>query len=196
VDIKTGIDVTEEMIKRGKPDAVILAIGADQASCPVEGITNSVVCNAWQILNGEIEPKDHVVIIGGGLVGMETAYFLCDKGIKDVILVEILAEPPVPPLTAHGTMLHRRLKAAGAKLMFNTTVKKVSKDTIIINTDGKEHKIAPVHQVIVAVGVKPRQALKEILKKENIRHFIIGDAIEPRRIIEATTEGAQAAWEI
>jgi 2,4-dienoyl-CoA reductase-like NADH-dependent reductase (Old Yellow Enzyme family)/thioredoxin reductase len=196
VDIKTGIDVTEEMIKRGKPDAVILAIGADQASCPVEGITNSVVCNAWQILNGEIEPKDHVVIIGGGLVGMETAYFLCDNGIKDVILVEILAEPPVPPLTAHGTMLHRRLKAAGAKLMFNTTVKKVSKDTIIINTDGKEHKIAPVHQVIVAVGVKPRQALKEILKKENIRHFIIGDAIEPRRIIEATTEGAQAAWEI
>jgi len=44
--------------------------------------------------------------------------------------------------------------------------------------------------------VTPRNALKDMLVKTGIRHFIIGDAVAPRRIIEATTEGAKAAWEI
>jgi pyruvate/2-oxoglutarate dehydrogenase complex dihydrolipoamide dehydrogenase (E3) component len=184
------------MIDRGKPDVVILAVGADKAACPAEGITISIVCDAWQVLNGEVKPKDHVLVIGGGLVGMETADFLCQKGVKDVTLVEMLKKPPVPPISAHGTMLHRRLGAAGAKLMFNTKVTRIEEGAVIVSTDGKDRKIEPVNQVIVAVGVTPRQDFQETLKRKNIRHFIIGDAKEPRRIIEATTEGAKAAWEI
>jgi pyruvate/2-oxoglutarate dehydrogenase complex dihydrolipoamide dehydrogenase (E3) component len=184
------------MIERGKPHVVVLAIGADKAECPAGGTGISVVCDAWQILNGEVKPKDHVLVVGGGLVGMETADFLCEKGVKDVMLVEMLKKPPVLPISAHGNMLHRRLSAAGARLMFGTTVKKIDEDSVIVETEGRERKIAPVHQVIVAVGVVPRQDLKEMLQKKNIRHFIIGDTKEPRRIIEATTEGAKAAWEI
>ena len=74
------------MIEAGKPDAVILAIGADKSTCVAEGINSSVVCDAWQILDGEVQPKDHVVVIGGGLVGMETADFLREKGVKDITL--------------------------------------------------------------------------------------------------------------
>ncbi len=196
VDIRVGTEVTEEMIDRGKPEVVILATGAEQAACPAEGITASGVCGAWQILSGEVEPKDHVVVIGGGLVGMETADFLCEKGVKDVTLVEMLADSPVSPLTAHGIMLRRRLGAAGARLMFNTTVKNIEEGAVVISSGSRERKLEPVNQVIVAVGVTPRQALKEMLKKKNIRHFIIGDTKEPRRILEATTEGAGAAWEI
>ncbi len=88
VDIKTGVDVTEAMVEKGKPDVVVLAIGADKSTCPAEGIGSSVVCDAWQILDGSIKPKDHVVVIGGGLVGMETADFLREKAIKDITIVE------------------------------------------------------------------------------------------------------------
>ena len=196
VEIRTGTEVTEEMIAREKPEAVILATGADQASCPAEGITASVVCGAWQVLEGKVKPKDHVLIIGGGLVGMETADFLCDNGVQDVTLVEMLPDSPVSPLTAHGIMLRRRLGAAGAKLLFNTTIKKIEEKSVVITTDGKDRKLEPIDQVIVAVGVTPRNALKEMLRQKNIRHFIVGDAQEPRRIIEATTEGARAAWEV
>jgi thioredoxin reductase len=108
----------------------------------------------------------------------------------------MLADSPVSPLTAHGIMLRRRLGTAGAKLLFNTTVKKIEAGSVVISTDGKDRKIEPIDQVIVAVGVTPRSDLKEMLRKKNIRHFIIGDAREARRIIEATTEGAKAAWEV
>jgi pyruvate/2-oxoglutarate dehydrogenase complex dihydrolipoamide dehydrogenase (E3) component len=127
---------------------------------------------------------------------METADFLCQKGVKDVTLVEMLKRPPVPPISAHGTMLHRRLGSAGAKLLFNTKLERIEQGAVIVSTDGRDKKIEPVNQVIVAVGVTPRQDFKEMLKRKNIRHFIIGDAREPRRIIEATTEGAKAAWGI
>ncbi|MFX1275293.1 MAG: FAD-dependent oxidoreductase [Promethearchaeota archaeon] len=194
--IKTETEVTEKMIEQGKPEVVILANGANKAECPAEGITNSMVCNAWQILNNEVKPKNHVLIIGGGLVGMETAYFLCEKGIEDLTLVEMLATSPVPPISAHGTMLHRRLAAAGVNLMFNTQVQKIEPASVIVSTGGKKHKLEPIDQVIVAVGVTPSNELKEFLKKKGLRHFIIGDANEPRRIIEATEEGAKAAWQI
>ncbi len=196
VTIKTGTEVTEAMIEAGKPDVVILATGADKSTCPAEGITSSVVCDAWQILDGEVAPKDHVVVIGGGLVGMETADYLREKGVKDITLVEMMGTSPVLALAAHGYMLHKRLRAEGVKLMFDTTVKSIEEGSVVVTKGGEDRKIEPVSQVIVAVGVTPRTALKDMLQEKGIRHFIIGDAFAPRRIIEATTEGAKAAWDI
>ncbi len=196
VEIKTNTNVSEEMLEKGKPEAVILAIGADKTACPAEGIGSSVVCDAWQILDGEIKGRDHVVVIGGGLVGMETADYLREKGVKDITIVEMLPKPPVLPQAAHGQMLYRRLHAAGIRLMLGTTVKKIEENAVVVNKKGEEQKLTPVNQVIVAIGVTPRNELKGMLAERNIRHFIVGDATAPRRIIEATTDGAKAAWEI
>jgi 2,4-dienoyl-CoA reductase-like NADH-dependent reductase (Old Yellow Enzyme family)/NADPH-dependent 2,4-dienoyl-CoA reductase/sulfur reductase-like enzyme len=196
VVITTGTELTETMIEKGKPDVVVLAIGADKAECSAEGAGTSVVCDAWQILNGEVKPGAHVLVVGGGLVGMETADFLCDKGVKDVTLVEMLAKPPVPPLSAHAVMLYRRLSAAGARLMFNTALERIGEGSVTVSTEGGERTIEPIDQVIIAVGVVPRSDLKTFLKKKGIRHFIVGDADIPRRIIEATETGAAAAWRI
>ncbi|MBI4962122.1 MAG: FAD-dependent oxidoreductase [Desulfomonile tiedjei] len=196
VEIKTGVEVTEAMIDDGRPEAVILAIGAAKSDCPAEGIGTSVVCDAWQILDGEVQPKDHVVVVGGGLVGMETADFLREKGVKDITIVEMLPKSPVLPLAAHGQMLHKRLRAAGVKLMFGTTVKRIEEGAVLLTKNAEDLRLEPVAQVIIAIGVTPRNALKDMLSKKGFRHFIVGDAAAPRRIIEATTEGAKAAWEI
>ncbi len=196
VEIKTGTEVTEAMIEAGKPDAVILAIGAEKAACPAEGVDASVVCDAWQILNGTREPQEPVVVIGGGLVGMETADFLREKGIRNITIVEMLPASPVLALAAHGYMLHKRLRAAGIALMLGTRVKKIEEKAVVVEVKGEEKRLEPVAQVIVAIGVTPRTALRDMLAKKGIRHFVVGDASAPRRIIEATTEGAKAAWDI
>jgi len=196
VDIKTDVTVTESMIEKGKADAIVLAIGAEKSACPAEGIGTSVVCDAWQILDGEVQPKDQVVVVGGGLVGMETADFLREKGVKDITIVEMLPKSPVMPQAAHGQMLHRRLRAAGVKLMFGATVKRIEEGAVLLTKNGEDLKLEPVAQVIIAIGVTPRNVLKNMLSKKGFRHFIVGDAVAPRRIIEATTEGAKAAWAI
>jgi 2,4-dienoyl-CoA reductase-like NADH-dependent reductase (Old Yellow Enzyme family)/thioredoxin reductase len=195
VIVRTGIEMTESMISEGDPEAVILATGGEQIKPDIPGIDLSFVCNAWQVLGGAVTPGKHPVVMGGGLIGMETADYLCQKGTQ-VTLVEVLKRSPVLKITSHGYMLHTRLKEAGCRLLFNTTVKKIEESSVTVLIEDKEQILSPVDQVIIAVGLKPNDKLKEILQAKKIRHFIIGDALQPRRIIEATEEGARAAWNL
>ena len=93
-------------------------------------------------------------------------------------------------------MLHTRLKKAGCQFMFNTSVKKITENSVTVAAEGREEVLSPIDQVVVAVGLKPRDELKEVLEARKIRYFVVGDALQPRRIIEATEEGARAAWNI
>jgi len=195
VIVHTGIEVTESMISEKNPEVVILASGGEQIKPDIPGIDLPIVSNAWQVLSGAVLPGKHVIVIGGGLIGMETADYLCQKGTQ-VTLVEVLKRSPVLKITSHGYMLHARLKEAGCRLLFNTTVKKIEESSVTVLIEGREQILSPVDQVIIAVGLKPLNKLKEILQGRKIRHFIIGDALQPRRIIEATEEGARAAWSL
>jgi len=193
--ILTGTQVTDRMIEEGNPDVVILAMGGEKIIPAIEGIDLLLVGDAWQILSGEVAPKSHAVVVGGGLIGMETADFLSQKGTQ-VTLVEALKRSPVLKITSHGYMLHTRLRDKNCKLLFNTVVKRIAEGSVTILSGGEEQTLSPVDQVIIAVGLKPRDDWQQILPARGIRHWVIGDACQPRRIIEATEEGAKAAWSL
>jgi NADPH-dependent 2,4-dienoyl-CoA reductase/sulfur reductase-like enzyme len=195
VKIQNGIEITEAMISEGKPEAVILAGGGEKIPLEVPGIGLPHVCDAWQILSGQKTAGKEAVIIGGGLIGMETADFLTQKGTK-VTIVEVLRRSPVLKITSHGYMLHNRLRNAQAKLLFNTTVARIEETAVAVLSEGVEEILSPVDQVVVAVGLRPKEELKAFLKNSGIPHFVVGDAKNPRRILEATEEGAKAAWEL
>jgi 2,4-dienoyl-CoA reductase-like NADH-dependent reductase (Old Yellow Enzyme family)/thioredoxin reductase len=193
--ILTGTEVTDRMIEEGNPEAVILATGGEKIVPALPGIDLPMVCDAWQILSGEVAPKGHTLVLGGGLIGMETADFLCQKGMQ-VTLVEVLKRSPVLKITSHGYMLHTRLREGKCKLLFNTAVKRIEEGSITITSDGEEQILCPVNRVVIAIGLRPRDDLKKILQARGISHFVIGDAVQPRRILEATEEGARAAWNL
>ncbi len=193
--ILTETQVTDRMIEEGNPDVVILAMGGEKIIPAIEGIDLLLVGDAWQILSGEVAPKSHAVVVGGGLIGMETADFLSQKGTQ-VTLVEALKRSPVLKITSHGYMLHTRLRDKNCKLLFNTVVKRIAEGSVTILSGGEEQTLSPVDQVIIAVGLKPRDDWQQILQARGIRHWVIGDACQPRRIIEATEEGAKAAWSL
>lgn len=195
VHILTGTKVTERMIEEGKPEAVILAIGGQRIKPDIPGNDLPMVCDAWQVLSGEMAPKRNALVIGGGLIGMETADYLGQKGTQ-VTVVEVLTRSPVLKITSHGYMLHRRLREMKCDLRFNTTVKKIDEGSVTIVSDGREEILSPIDQVVIAVGLRARDDLKSFLQASGIRHFVVGDAVQPRRIIEATEEGARAAWHI
>ena len=54
--MRTGTEVTEDMISEGNPEVVILASGGEQIKPDIPGIDLPLVCNAWQILSGEVPP--------------------------------------------------------------------------------------------------------------------------------------------
>jgi len=99
-------------------------------------------------------------------------------------------------ITSHGYMLHKRLRDYNCRMLFNTAVKAIEANKVTIETEGAESILSPIDQVIVAVGLRSKDALKATLAEAGIPHVVIGDARQARRIIEATEEGARAAWEM
>ena len=94
-------------------------------------------------------------------------------------------------------MLHKRLRTAGVKFLFNSRVTGIKEDSILLHRDpDKQQELKPVQQVIIATGSTGRNYLEDFLKQENIPYHLIGDARKPRRIIEAVEEGARAAWQL
>jgi len=75
-------------------------------------------------------------------------------------------------------------------------VKRIEPSSVTILSQGTEELLSPIDQVVVAVGLKPMENLKKFLEGKGIRHFVVGDTVLPRRIIEATEEGAKAAWSL
>jgi NADPH-dependent 2,4-dienoyl-CoA reductase/sulfur reductase-like enzyme len=195
VRMHLGREVNEGTIREGKPDAVILATGGEKVIPNIPGTHLPHVSDAWKILSGETPPGKQALVIGGGLIGMETADFLAAKGTR-VVLAEALKRSPVLKITSHGYMLHTRLRDAGCRLLFSTTVKQIGPSSVTLVSEGGEEVIAPIDQVVIAVGLQPREGLRKALEEIGVRHFVVGDASSPRRIIEATEEGAAAAWKI
>jgi pyruvate/2-oxoglutarate dehydrogenase complex dihydrolipoamide dehydrogenase (E3) component len=195
VNLHPGVEVMEKMIQEGNPEALILAAGGEKIVPDIPGIDLPHVADAWQILMGEVTPKKNALVIGGGLIGMETADFLSQKGTH-VTLVEVLKRSPVLKITSHGYMLHTRLREAGCKLIFDTKVKRIESSSVAIVSQDTEEVLSPIDQVVVAVGLKPVTGLKDFLEKRGMRTLVVGDAVLPRRIIEATEEGAKAAWNL
>ncbi len=193
--IKTETEVTESMLKQERPEAVILAAGGEKLTLDVPGIEGAQVCDAWQILSGEVKPEKNVLVIGGGLIGMEAADYLSEEGSR-VTLVEILKRSPVQKITSHGYMLHKRLRDKKAQLLFSTSVTSIEEGAVEIETAGEKARLAPVDQVVVAVGLRPADGLKAVLDEAAVPYKLIGDVLGARRIIEATEDGARAAWEL
>jgi 2,4-dienoyl-CoA reductase-like NADH-dependent reductase (Old Yellow Enzyme family)/thioredoxin reductase len=193
VAVRTGTAVTPEMLAEGKPQAVILASGGEKIIPRIDGIDHAHVCDAWQILGETIPPGKHALVVGGGLIGMETACFIASRGGK-VTLIEQLDQSPVPKFSSHGYTLHTYLRERQCLLRFGCTLKAIGAESVTLVTNGQEESPADFDQVVLAVGMKSRNALQACLLKEDIAHVVVGDASQVRRIMEATEEGARAAW--
>ncbi|WP_296205354.1 FAD-dependent oxidoreductase [Psychrobacter sp. UBA3962] len=88
VQIHQGHEADTDSILALSPDAVIVATGANSFMPPIVGIDDSRVCDAWKVLAGEQQATGRVVIIGGGIVGCETAEYLAEQGCQ-VAIVEM-----------------------------------------------------------------------------------------------------------
>jgi len=195
VPIQTGKTITAEMVAREKPEAVILTTGGEKIVPPIAGIDLPHVCDAWQVLGESVAPGQNALVVGGGLIGMETACFLASKG-STVTLIEQMPASPVPKFTSHGYSLHKYLRSKECLLRFGVTLKNIGAESLTLVTEEKEEELTGFDQVVLAVGMKPRSDLKAELEKSGIATTIAGDALEVRRIMEATEEGAKAAWDL
>ena len=195
VAVHSGLDVSEERLGEDRPDHVILATGALPLVPDIPGIRGDNVVDARALLLECIEFPDEAVIIGAGYVGMETADFLASGGTK-VTLLEALSRPPVGRHITHGYWLHKRLRDSGGSLVLGATVTRIEKDTLSYVKDGQETTVELCGPVVLAAGALPETALLGFLEKSGTPHTVVGDAVSPRRLLEAVHEGYRAGRDV
>ncbi len=191
VTFRTGTEVTGAELAGGSPDHVVLATGALPCVPPVPGIDMENVVEARALLMEEVPPVESAVIIGAGYVGMETADYLIAAGVT-VTLLEKCTTPPVSRLTTHGYWMHRRLRDSGGTLVLGACVTSIGPDTVTYEQDGAEHTIGYHGLVVNASGAVPEVGLLSSLEDAGIPYTMAGDAVSPRRLIEAVHEGYAA----
>ena len=194
VEVYLNTEVTAELIDAEQPDAVILSTGSAPLVPPIKGIEKAQVVFANAVLNGEKEIGRTAVIIGGGMVGAETAYHLASHG-KTVTLVEQLPEIARDVEAIPRTHLLNGLEKEKVKVYVNTTVKEIVDDGVLVSGDGRE-EIIPADTIILAAGSNPENKLATQLKGKPYKVMVIGDAVQVRRVLEAVEEGFAAGRKI
>ncbi|MFZ5435718.1 MAG: NAD(P)/FAD-dependent oxidoreductase, partial [Bacillota bacterium] len=188
IRVELGTTVTPKLVTDRDPDAVVVATGSVPVVPKIPGVDNAMVATCCDLLLGKKECGNHVVVIGGGLEGCETALWLSSQG-KRVIIVEMQSEVAADIHRANRAMLLDLLMDAGVRILTNTMLHEVGGGAItVVSRDLRVERIE-CDTVALGVGMKPNQDLYQSLIGEVYEVYLIGDAKQPRRIHDAIWEG-------
>lgn len=187
VNMVYNTEVTDELIKEKSPDVLVVAVGAKPFKLDIPGKDNANVYMANDVLLGKSILANSVLVIGGGLVGVETAEFAreyCDR----VEVVEMKDQAATDIYMTVRDRLLKRFKEKEIKIHTNTKVTKIEDDCIVAIKGEEEIRFKDFDNVIFAVGSK---AIKQFDNVEELADevYIIGDAKESRSAVEAIYEG-------
>ncbi|MGE9975801.1 bilirubin reductase, long form [Coprococcus catus] len=192
VTIHLNTECTKEIMNDA--DAVIVAVGAHDFILPVPGADNENVVSSWDVLSGKAEVKGHCAIIGGGLVGTETAEYVLEKGCQ-VSVIEMLDQIANGESSTILPIIMKDFAQHDVKQYVNTKVNRiVNEGKTILATDTKEEKEISIDcdTIIMAVGSKKNELDMEGV---TVPVYYAGDCSGDRTasIAEAVRSGYAAA---
>lgn len=195
IDLRLGEEISSHSLLEEKPDHVIVAVGADNVIPPIEGSKQPHVLDAWKVLNHEQLPSGKVVVIGGGLVGAETAELLAEMGCH-VSIVEMLDEIAKEESSTVKPTMFETFEKHQVQLMPKTKVTSITSTTV--EAEGENGKISiPCDYVVLAVGAKPHPFDVSVLLEKGIDVKVVGDCHEKASDINhAIEEGCLASYSI
>jgi 2,4-dienoyl-CoA reductase (NADPH2) len=222
VEVVKGVEVTEEMVIKDSPDAVILATGSTQTLPQIPGIDMPHVYLAESVLEGKADLGEKVVVIGGGAVGCETAFFIAKRGSvspatslflldnnvinseealnltkqgRSVTIVEMLDRMGTDFGRSYRWVIMKNLRSHNVKMMTKTECLEILDGKIVVSKEGNKETI-DADTVVMATGYTPSNDLYDKLEGKIPELVLIGDTKEPRKCLEAVYEGVKAGREI
>ena len=156
LNVKILLNTRCSVEEMNRSDAVIAAVGAHNLMLPVPGADRDNVVSAWDVLAGRVPVSGTCAVIGGGLVGTETAEYLLEHGCK-VSIVEMLDKIASGESDTILPLIRKDFVAQGVQEFVNTKVRAVAEDgkaVLAVDTRAQEEVRIPCDYVVMAVGSK------------------------------------------
>lgn len=194
VDVLLGTEATAEMIAERNPDAVICAVGSEPVVPRIPGLAENAKHALWAYKNADAVGK-RVIVIGGGLIGIETGMHLVDTG-HEVQVIEMMDDYARDALPSHREAIDIFLDRDKMKIKTGVQCTDVRTDGVtvkdmdgnVINYEGDT--------VIYAIGMKPKTELVNSLRSP-VPYFVpVGDCVKPGKVLQAVRDGMFAAMDI
>jgi NAD(H)-dependent 7beta-hydroxy-3-oxo-delta4-cholenoic acid oxidoreductase len=203
VHVQLNKEVTPRFIEENRPDVVIVATGIEPFVPDIPGVKGERIVTAYDVLAGKaaIRPGE-VMIVGGGMVGCEVADFLADFGDSRpgscvaVTIIEMMKEVCLDVSGDVRASLLERLREKGVKILTSAKVIEFLEDGILFTRDGREETVRGADSIILAMGAISADRLSAGIRHNIAEVYVIGDAKEPRRALEAVAEGAEVGRHI
>jgi 2,4-dienoyl-CoA reductase-like NADH-dependent reductase (Old Yellow Enzyme family)/thioredoxin reductase len=195
VEVELSKEATVAMIEEFKPGVVILANGVRPLVPEIPRIDRAHVVQAGDVLEGKVEVGDRVVVIGGELVGCETAEFLADRKKK----VTVMRRGPEMALAVGASLRNfflNRLSEKGITLLTGIKYNEIIPGGIVVTTREGEKRTIEADTIVLAAGSIPDTKLYQDLKGRVPEIHCAGDCVVPRTIRDAIAEGYRLGLEI
>ena len=191
VNIHLNTEATPEIMNAA--DAVIVAVGAHDMKLPIPGVDGTNVVSSWDVLSGKAKASGRCAVIGGGLVGTETAEYLLEKGCS-VSIIEMMDKIANGESSTILPTIMADFKAHNVQQFVNTKVSAIEADCVKA-IQGDQEITIPCDTVVLAVG--SRKNVPD-LDGVTVPVYYAGDCSGERTagIMEAIRGGYKAANEI
>jgi 2,4-dienoyl-CoA reductase-like NADH-dependent reductase (Old Yellow Enzyme family)/thioredoxin reductase len=193
VDICLGTEATAELVKTREPDVLIVALGSDYFVPDALARHTAAFIFPGEVLTGDKEVGERVVVVGGGDVGCETALHLAEAQGKKVTIVEMCDDILLGSQEPLSVMsLKMRLPQAGVDIRTGLTLANC-RENLVVCVDGSNQTVEiEADSIILAVGTAPNSELAQQFDCLAPQVFRIGDCVAPRKIYDAFHE----AWQV
>jgi len=195
VDIQLNTEATIEMLQEKDADYFIIATGAAPIIPSIKGVSNANVATAWEILAGQYEVGEKVIVVGGGSVGCETALYLRKKGVNVMVLeMKNSLADDMEPITR--SVFLEEMQKLQIQSFTGYKVQSIDADGVVaMDENWKEHWLPCTH-IVLSMGAGSINHLEGELKQRGMRVMVIGDAKSPRKLREAISEGFMTAYRL
>lgn len=197
VALRTGATPTSDAIARFAPDLVMIATGARPRPFPQPLDAGVPVHQSWDVLRDPqlIGPGRHATVIGGGMVGIETADVLILRGVT-VTVIEPTAVIARNMARNNKLDVLARLQAANAEILTETEIIGTDGNALRVRHAGAERDLQPGDAIVVAIGPEPVRDAVPLVEATGIPYVLIGDCNQPGDFLTAIRDASMAAFAI
>jgi 2-enoate reductase len=189
--------IDKEFIEKISPDEIIIASGSKAKIPSIDGVDQKNVLTACKALTNEDLIGEKVVILGGGLVGVETSVWLAEKG-KEIIIVEMRDRLLDSVFVSHANsdMLKDLIDFHEIKVKTGSSILKIDNNTVSIISKNFRKEELEADTVIIAAGYKENKELYHQIKDLNLKINLIGDSKEVANIMYSIWDAYEVAKSI